>query len=1208
MIDPHQNRPKGGEGRDVPRDDPDRPAAPLEAPGSRLRNTGIGPIGDAPWGTHFCHFYETQADLLDLLVPYFATGLLNNEFCMWVTSEPLGVADAERALRKELPNLDDYVREEQIEILDYSDWYTKGGSFDADRVLDGWVERERSAVAQGFDGLRLTGNTFWLEESDWKSFADYEAKVNSVIGQYRMIAFCSYALDKCGPHEFMDVVHNHQFALVKREGRWEVLASPALQEARRDLLEEIAERKQAEEGPLRAKEAWERTFDAVPDLIAIIDEHYRVVRANRAMAQRLRVTPAECVGKVCFEVVHGLTCAPDFCPHTRTLADGCQHTVEVQEPRLGGEFLVTTTPLVDEQGRRLGSVHVARDITERKRAEEALQNLATLPGENPNPIIRVARDGTVLFANPSSRPLLELWGCEAGASLPPGPYRQVESALAAGELATGETVCGDKTFLVICAPIAGKDYVNIYGVDITERKRAEEALRESESRFRTLFETMAEGFAIDEIICDEAGNPRDLRYLEVNPAFERHTGLKAADILGRTTLELFPDAEPMWFERYGKVALTGEPAHFQAEFGPLGRWFEVIAYQTEPGRFATVFFDITERKQAEEALRQHREDLDRAQEVGQVGSWRLDVGRNVLTWSDENHRIFGVPKGTPQTYETFLEIVHPDDRQYVDIQWKAGLRGEPYDIEHRIVADGRVKWVREKAYLEFDDAGELLGGFGITQDITERKLAEEALERLRTEFMGMVTHELKTPLTAIKGSAATALGSQRPLDGGESRELFEIIDEQADRLRELMDNLLDATRIEAGTLSVRLEPTDLREVIEDARATFARGGGLHQIRLEVPADMPHVQADRRRLFQVLMNLLNNAGMFSSPTEPITIAAEHDSLQVTVHVRDRGRGIPKEKLPLLFKKFSRLHDDSGQRLEGTGLGLAICKGIVEAHGGRIWADSAGECEGSTFSFTLPAATEVSVKALSDEARRAVHLGRVRRATEKTRVLAVDDEPQILRFLRRSLNEAGYQPIVTADPCEVAKLVELEEPDLVLLDLMLPGTTGFELLQRIREFSGVPVIFLTASDREEDAVRALKEGADDYITKPFSPSELLARIGAALRRRVLPDVMEARPAFALEDLTIDFAERRVTVAGREVSLSATEYKILHQLATHAGRPLSYEHLLRQVWGPEYSAETELVRSFIRNLRRRLGDDAQNPRFIFTERQVGYRMPKP
>ncbi len=158
------------------------------------------------------------------------------------------------------------------------------------------------------------------------------------------------------------------------------------------------------------------------------------------------------------------------------------------------------------------------------------------------------------------------------------------------------------------------------------------------------------------------------------------------------------------------------------------------------------------RLQDQQALRESRNDMDRAQEVGQLGSWRLDVRRNVLTWSAENHRIFGIPQGTPLTYETFLATIHPDDRQYVDTQWQAGLRGEPYDIEHRIVVDGQVNWVREKAYLEFDDAGMLSGGFGITQDITVRKQAEADRERLLDEI-----ERWAAELDATLGSIADGL-------------------------------------------------------------------------------------------------------------------------------------------------------------------------------------------------------------------------------------------------------------------------------------------------------------------------------------------------------------------------------------------------------------------------------------------------------------------
>ncbi len=529
------------------------------------------------------------------------------------------------------------------------------------------------------------------------------------------------------------------------------------------------------------------------------------------------------------------------------------------------------------------------------------------------------------------------------------------------------------------------------------------------------------------------------------------------------------------------------------------------------------------------------------------------------------------------------------------------VRAEEISLEF---PDGRTIPTLVNATPVYSSLGEVTAAIGVIQDLTP--VAE--VERLRNEFPGIVSHELRTPLTAIKGSAATVLGSRRPVSEQEAREFFEIIDEQADRLRDLVDNLLDMTRIETGYLSVSVEANGLEAMLTEAKAVFQRSDSLQELQIQLPDDAPMVNADSTRIVQVLTNLLTNAAKFSPVASPIGINVTHDGVYVTIQIRDRGRGIPKDRLPHLFRKFSRVHDDAGRGLAGTGLGLAICKGIVEAHGGRIWADSAGTGRGATFSFTLPVATAPKTAIKAATANRTEHLGRVRRPGERTKILAVDVDSQVRRYLQRSLEEGGYHVILTDEPNRVMDLLEDEQPDLVLLDIVLSGTSGYDLLRSIREVSGVPVVFLTARDREEDMVNALKSGADDYITKPFSPSELLARIEVSLRRRLIPDQIEVRPTFTLGELSLNFGERRVTVGGNPISISATEYKVLYELATHAGLVLTHDQILHRVWGPEYSGETDLVRSFIRNLRRKLGDDARNPTYVFTEPQVGYRMPRP
>ena len=192
----------------------------------QVRQLGLDVLSEAPWGTHLCQFYETKEDLIDALVPYFKSGLESNEFCMWVTAEPLGVDDAKASLGEAVENLDDYVAKGQLEILDYSQWYTRSGKFHTDEVLQAWVAKLDKALQRGFDGLRLTGNTFWLEKRDWDDFAAYEAMVDNVIGKYRMLAICSYYLGKCGPRELIDVVKNHEFALVRHRANGSFLKVP----------------------------------------------------------------------------------------------------------------------------------------------------------------------------------------------------------------------------------------------------------------------------------------------------------------------------------------------------------------------------------------------------------------------------------------------------------------------------------------------------------------------------------------------------------------------------------------------------------------------------------------------------------------------------------------------------------------------------------------------------------------------------------------------------------------------------------------------------------------------------------------------------------------------------------------------------------------------------------------------------------------------
>ena len=594
--------------------------------------------------------------------------------------------------------------------------------------------------------------------------------------------------------------------------------------------------------------------------------------------------------------------------------------------------------------------------------------------------------------------------------------------------------------------------------------------------------------------------------------------------------------------------------------------------------------------------RRARADLEALVETAPVGVVVFDAGSGrPLSFNREARRVVAglhMPGRSEAELAEVLTCRRADGREATLDQLRnaEALRAEEVELS---VPDGRSVRTLINATPIRSAAGAVETVVVTVQDLTPF----EDLERSRAEFWSMVSHELRAPMAAIKGSSATVLGAARDLEPAELLQFFRIVDEQADRVDGLIGDLLDAGRIATGTLPVAPEPADVAALVERSRTTFLSGGGRHAVLIDLPQDLPPAMADGRRIVQVLNNLFANAARHAPESSPIRVAAARDGGHVAVSVTDEGEGMEAERLAQLFSRHAGMSGGAS----GTGLGLAICKGLVEAHGGRIRAESDGPGRGVCVTFTLPLAGEADVEsaaaAAGADASRQPREGR-----ERTSVLVVDDDPQTLHYTRDALAAAGYAPVVTGDPQDVEGLVRTKKPALVLLDLVLPGTDGIALMEGVPALADLPVIFISAYGRDETVARALEAGAADYIVKPFSPTELTARVRAALRRRSGPE------PFVLGELSIDYGRRRVSVAGRPVRLTATEYELLRLLSVNAGRVATYDALLRQVWGEKDTGDPEPVRNFVRKLRRKLGDDAAGPRYILNERGVGYRMPEP
>lgn len=924
-----------------------------------LRETGSKVVGGVPWGTHFCQFYQTRQDLLDILVPYFKTGLEGNEYCMWITAEPLSAIEAKIAMEEAMPDFARYLDKGQIEIIAHQNWYLQDGVFELQRVLDAWIDKVTYALDKGFAGLRLSGNTFWLERKDWESFTDYEAAINDVIGKYNMMALCTYSLEKCNGADVLDVVRNHEFALVKREGEWELLEKSGYKITKNALIES--------------------------------QERFRLASAaSHTMVYDVFVDTGKVVAVSGFEELTGYK--PEEIPLTRQWWYGQMHPEDFVSVRKilseligtardyclqyrirhkNGQYIYVedNAKIVRNETRR--AVHIigaVADITQRKQAEDSLQYQANLLNNVSDAVIAVDLDMNIQSWNRAAEQVYG-WASDEVIGKPLGQVLKSilvdttrertleeisEKGFWSGEIIhTGKN--GSAVHMFVSAASLKDRAGSRVGVvmvnrDITRLKQTEKTLRETSDYLNNLLEYANAPI----IVWDSAFN-----ITRFNHAFENLTGNKAYAVVGRKLDRLFPPESRRSSLKEIRRTLSGERWE-TVEIPIIGAngevrtvlWNSANIYAADGKTILATIAqgqDITERKLAEEALIREKETLQITIENTHTQLAYLDPQFNFVKVNS------AYAKGSGYSVQELLGKNHfdlfPDKEnqavfeQVRDTGKAVEYRDKPFSFKDQ-PERGVTYWDWTLSPVK-GISGKVEGLVLSLIDTTARK----QLDELKDEFIGLVSHEMRTPLTVIIGGLDTLLTEEARLSKEEKNQLLQDAAWEAESLSHLLSNLLELSRAQSERLLLHRELVNVEDLVKDAVAKIKQQAPVHKFLIDAMPKLPEVYADPIRFQHIMHNLLENAVKYSPDRRTITVKLSRIDEKLVVAVKDEGPGISLHDQDRLFKPFERLGFSQATAVKGTGLGLLVCKRLVEAHGGRIWVESQPG-NGATFLFTLP----------------------------------------------------------------------------------------------------------------------------------------------------------------------------------------------------------------------------------------------------------------
>ena len=773
------------------------------------------------------------------------------------------------------------------------------------------------------------------------------------------------------------------------------------------------EREQLLADTARAERRAARVLEQISDEHLTMDADFRILTVNGAAERALGVSRDALIGRTHWEAFPASVGTPVEREYRRVVAERTESHITHHYVGEGYDRYLEIDAYPTDEG---GIALFWRDVSERVRVLDALREsegrLRAIFDGTYEYIGLLSADGTLLEANRASLEFgssarddvvgKPFWDTVWFAHTPgaPAAVREAVAKAAKGEFVrwpealirrpTGEETAFDISFHPVRDEHGRVTLIVPEGRNVTERHRAEVALRESESRYRLLFDSLDEGFCVIEMLYDADDRPIDYRFLETNPAFAEQTGL--VDARGHTARELLPDLEPHWFEVYGDVARTGEPRRFESGSDVMGRWFDVYAFrvgQPESREVGILFKNISAAKSAT----RERERL--------VGALELERARLQQVFQRAPSFIVAF-RGAEQTYEfvneAYYQLVGHRDvlgkplleaipeiagQGFLELLERVRTTGEPWVGREAPVQLQRTPGAAlETRYLDMvfqpltESDGTRSGVVAHGSDVTEQVLARREVERLLAEseraraeaeaaradaeaanqaksgFLAMMSHELRTPLNAIGGYAELMeMGIRGPVTSAQSDDLRRIQTSQR-HLLGLINEVLNYAKLETGTVHFEIADVRAREALvaaESLVAPQARAKGLALSLGECPPTLA-IRADAEKLRQILVNLLSNAVKFTDPGGRIDMTCEARDDRVLLHVRDSGIGIAPDKLDTIFDPFVQVRADLTRPHEGTGLGLAISRDLARGMDGDLTVESSPGV-GSTFTLTL-----------------------------------------------------------------------------------------------------------------------------------------------------------------------------------------------------------------------------------------------------------------